>query len=311
MTLQQLRYAITISETGSLNKAAEILYVAQPSLTGSMQELEKELGITIFHRSGRGVTLTNDGLEFITYARQVYQQYETLMDKYGKSGTLKKKFSVSAQHYSFAVKTFVEMVKHFNTAEYEFAIRETKTREVIEDVSTLRSEIGILYLSDFNRNVLTKLLKSHDLEFHKLINCKVYVYLWKGHPLAKEPVIRMEQLEKYPCLSFEQGGSGSFYFAEEIFSTHEYPRTIKANDRATMLNLMVGLNGYTLCSGIICEELNGGDYAAIPFEPEENAANVMEIGYIVKQNQILSQMGALYIQEIERYLAEQIEKCQG
>ena len=307
MTLQQLHYAITISETGSLNKAAEVLYVAQPSLTGSMQDLEKELGITIFHRSGRGVTLTNDGLEFITYARQVYHQYENLMEKYGKSGTLKKKFGVSAQHYSFAVKTFVEMVKKFNTAEYEFAIRETKTREIIEDVSTMRSEIGILYLSDFNRNVLIKLFKSRDLAFHKLIDCKVYVYLWKGHPMAKESVIRRKQLAEYPCLSFEQGGNSSFYFAEEIFSTQEYPRTIKANDRATMLNLMVGLNGYTLCSGIICEELNGGDYVAIPFETEEEA-NHMEIGYIVKKNQILSKMGALYIQEAQRYLSEQTNK---
>lgn len=160
MTLQQLHYAITISETGSLNKAAEILYVAQPSLTGAMQELEKELGVTIFHRSGRGVTLTNDGVEFITYARQVYHQYELLMEKYGACGTLKKKFGVSAQHYSFAVKAFVEMVKQFNTAEYEFAIRETQTRTVIEDVSTLRSEIGILYLSSFNRAAITKLLKA-------------------------------------------------------------------------------------------------------------------------------------------------------
>ena len=305
MTLQQLHYAITISETGSINKAAEILYVAQPSLTASMQDLEKELGITIFHRSGRGVSLTNDGMEFITYARQVYQQYEILMDKYGKGGKLKKKFGVSTQHYSFAVKTFVELVKNFNMAEYEFAIRETKTKEVIEDVSTLRSEIGILYLSDFNRPVITKLLNSNGLEFHKLINCQVYVYLWKKHPLAKENIISMEQLNEFPCLSFEQGENSSFYFAEEIFSTNEYPRTIKANDRATMLNLMVGLNGYTLCSGIICEELNGSDYVAVPFETREGANNCMEIGYITKKNQVLSSIGNSYIQEMKRYLAEQ------
>ncbi len=309
MTLQQIHYAITISETGSFNKAAEVLYVAQPSLSGAMQELERELGITIFHRSGRGVSLTNDGVEFITYARQVYHQYETLLDKYGKSGTLKKKFGVSTQHYSFAVKTFVEMVKNFNTAEYEFAIRETKTREVIEDVSTLKSEIGILYLSDFNRPVITKLLKANELEFYRLIDCKAYVYLWKGHPLADQTVIRMEQLGEYPCLSFEQGGNGSFYFAEEILSTSEYPRTIKTNDRATMLNLMVGLNGYTLCSGIICEELNGTDYVAVPFAAEaDGPGSRMEIGYIVKKNQILSKMGELYIQETERYLKAQAEK---
>lgn len=304
MTLQQLHYAITISETGSLNKAAEILYVAQPSLTGAMQELEKELGVTIFHRSGRGVTLTNDGVEFITYARQVYHQYELLMEKYGACGTLKKKSGVSAQHYSFAVKAFVEMVKQFNTAEYEFAIRETQTRTVIEDVSTLRSEIGILYLSSFNRAAITKLLKARELEFHKLIDCRVYAYLWKGHPLAKERSVRLEQLYEYPCLSFEQGGNSSFYFAEEVFTTNEYPRTIKANDRATMLNLMVGLNGYTLCSGIICAELNGDDYIAVPLESDACADNEqMEIGYIVKKHQTLSRMGMLYIEKAKAYLA--------
>ncbi len=308
MTLQQLNYVITISEAGSLNKAAEILYVSQPSLTSALQELEKELGIIIFRRSGRGVTLTNDGVEFLTYARQVYQQYETLMEKYGKSGTLKKKFGVSAQHYSFAVKTFVEVVKQFNTAEYEFAIRETKTREVIEDVSTLRSEIGILYLNNFNRAVLVKLFQTNDLEFHKLIDCHAYVYLWRGHPLAQCTSIRTEQLREYPCLSFEQGGNGSFYFAEEILSTREYLRTIKANDRATMLNLMIGLNGYTLCSGIICEELNGTEYRAVPFETnQKDTDGQMEIGYIVKKNQMLSKIGDLYIKEIKQYLQKQEE----
>lgn len=303
MTLQQLCYIITISETGSLNKAAELLYIAQPSLSNAIKELEKEVGIVIFHRSGKGVTLTNDGAEFLLYARQLYHQYETLMEKYGKNGTLKKKFGVSTQHYSFVVKAFVEMVKGFNTAEYEFAIRETKTKEIIEDVNTLKSEIGILYLSDFNRKIITKLLNMNNLEFHKLIECDAYVYLWRSHPLAKCKSISFSQLEDYPCLSFEQGDNSSFYFAEEILSTNEYPRIIKANDRATMLNLMIGLNGYTICSGIICEELNGTDYIAIPFEADIDHPNsIMEIGYIVKNNMLLSEMGKLYIKEIKHYL---------
>lgn len=306
MTLQQLHYVIAISETGSFNKASELLYIAQPSLTSSIKELEKELGIVIFHRSGKGATLTNDGVEFLSYARQVYYQYETLLDRYGTSGNLKKKFGISTQHYSFAVKAFVEMVKNFNMMEYEFAIRETKTREIIEDVSTSKSEIGILYLSDFNRKVLTKLFKTNGLEFHRLIDCDAYVYLWKGHPLATCKSIRFEQLADYPCLSFEQGNESSFYFAEEILSTNEYPHTIKANDRATMLNLMTGLNGYTLCSGIICEELNGTDYVAVPYEEDgENPNSQMEIGYIVRKNLILSKMGQLYIEEIKKYLNTQ------
>ncbi|PYG89457.1 DNA-binding transcriptional LysR family regulator [Ruminiclostridium sufflavum DSM 19573] len=303
MTLQQLYYVVIISETGSLNKAAEVLYIAQPSLSSAIKELEKELGIVIFHRSGKGVSLTNDGAEFILHAKQLYYQYETLLEKYGRSGTLKKKFGVSTQHYSFVVKAFVEMVKAYNTAEYEFAIRETRTREIIEDVNTLKSEIGILYLSDFNRKIITKLLNTNNLEFHKLIECNAYVYLWRGHPLAEYKSICFSQLENYPCLSFEQGDNSSFYFAEEILSTNEYPRTIKANDRATMLNLMIGLNGYTLCSGIICEELNGTDFITIPFEADvEHENSTMEIGYIVKKNMLLSEMGRLYIEEIKHYL---------
>ena len=304
MTIQQLNYAITIAEMGSINRASEVLYVSQPSLTSAMQELEKEIGITIFNRTGRGVTLTNDGTEFIRYASDVVSQYERLAEKYCGDGVLKKKFGVSTQHYSFAVKSFVEMVKHYDTVEYEFAIRETKTKEVIEDVSNGRSEIGILYKSNFNGKVIYKLLKANNLEFHRLIDCDAYVYIWRGHPLAGKKKITMEELADYPCLSFEQGASESFYFAEEIFNTSEYSRTIKANDRATMLNLMVGLNGYTLCSGIICEELNGSDYIAVPFEAnEEVSGNKMEIGYIVKKNMIISSLGEKYIEELHKYLS--------
>ena len=277
MTLQQLKYVLVISETGSMNKAAEQLYVSQPSLTSSVQELEKEIGIKIFNRSGRGVSLTNDGAEFIQYARQVVGQFDVLSEKYMSKGNVKKKFGVSTQHYSFAVKAFVEMVKNFDTKEYEFAIRETKTAEIISDVATMRSEIGIIYLNDFNRKSLTKLLSSNGLQFHTLTKCSPFVYLWKGHPLAGEKYISFDQLADYPCLSFEQGDNSTFYLSEEILSTNEYPRIIKANDRATMLNLMIGLNGYTLCSGIICEELNGSDYIAVPFDTG-SSDEAMEIG---------------------------------
>ncbi|MGN0621407.1 MAG: LysR family transcriptional regulator [Porcipelethomonas sp.] len=298
MTLQQLHYVIVISETGSMNKAAEQLYIAQPSLTSAVKELEKEIGITIFNRSGRGVSLTSDGIEFLTYARQVYQQYETLQEKY-TGGSVKKKFGVSAQHYSFAVKAFVEMVKQFDTCDYEFAVRETKTSEVIEDVTTLKSEVGILYLSDFNRQMMNKIFHANHLEFHKLIDCGVYVYIWKGHPLAKEKEITFSDLESYPCLTFEQGDKSSFYYAEEIFSTNDYARVIKASDRSTMLNLMKGLNGYTFCSGIICGSLNGSDYTAVPLADE---SSIMEIGYITRKNVLLSDMGKVYLEALKKYL---------
>jgi DNA-binding transcriptional LysR family regulator len=305
MTLQQLNYAAAISEAGSISRAAEQLYVSQPSLTGALRALEKEAGIAIFNRTGRGVTLTSEGAEFLRYARQVLQQYDALLDRYGPGGARKIKFGVSTQHYSFAVKAFVELVKSFDTSKYEFAIRETRTCDVIDDVATLRSEIGILYLSDFNRRVLTKLFAANELDFRPLIDCRAYVYLWRGHPLAKQKSISFADLSDYPCLSFEQGGGSSFYFAEEILSANDYPRTIRACDRATMLNLMVGLNGYTLCSGIICEELNGTDYLAVPFEPDEqNPSGVMEIGYLVRKNSVPTEPGARYLRELRTYLGQ-------
>lgn len=303
MTLQQLNYIITISEIGSINRAAEKLYVSQPSLTSAIKELEKELGIVLFNRTARGVTLTAEGADFLPYARQVYGQYLNLLEKYGKAGERKQRFGVSCQHYSFAVKAFVEMVKAYDVAKYEFAIRETKTLAVIGDVASLRSELGILYLSDFNRKAMLKLLRSHGLTFHHLINCNAYVYLWKGHPLAGRESISFDDLAPYPCLSFEQGDESSFYFAEEILSTNEYPQSIKVTDRATNLNLMTGLNGYTLCSGIICEELNGSDFIAVPYEADVNNPNsIMEVGYVVRANAVLSPLAERYIAEIRKYL---------
>ena len=303
MTIQQLKYMDVIAKEGSLNKAAEILYVSQPSLSSAISELEKEIGIVIFNRSGRGATLTNDGMEFIQYARQVVQQYEILHDKYVKDPNTKKKFGISTQHYSFAVKSFVELVNKNDMSKYEFAIRETKTKEVIDDVNTGRSELGIIYLSEFNEKSIKKILKSNSLIFTPLVECKAFVYLWKGHPLAKNKKITFDELSDYPCLSFEQGVYSSFYFAEELLSTAEYPKLIKANDRATMLNLMIGLNGYTLCSGIICEELNGSDYLAIPFEVGEDVVGgSMNIGYIHRKNAILSDLANMYIEEMKKYL---------
>ncbi|MCD8230375.1 MAG: LysR family transcriptional regulator [Clostridiales bacterium] len=304
MTLIQLSYIITIAETGSMNRAAEKLLVSQPSLTNAVKELEKELGVTLLYRSGRGVVLTNDGMEFLPYARDIYSKYQALLGKYGKNGTYKKKFGVSSQHYSFAVKAFVDMAKDYDMSQYEFAIRETMTREVIRDVSTMRSEIGILYLSDFNRKAMIKLMKSANLEFHHLVDCHAYVYLWKHHPLAMEESIGMEQLADYPCLSFEQGSDSTFYLAEEVLATNEYAQSIKANDRGTMLNLMVGLNGYTLCSGIICEELNGDDFVAVPFREKEEAADTMEIGFVMLKNMVLSPVGEKYVAAIKKYLRD-------
>ena len=303
LTIQQLRYAVGIANTGSFNKAAEALFISQPSLTMAVQDLEKQIGITIFNRSNRGVTLTPEGEEFIARANELLNHFKSVVARYDEESQKKKRFAVSTQHYSFAVKSFTNMVKKFNIDDYDFALRETKTKEVIDDVTSLRSEIGIIYLSDFNRKYLTYILKEHDLVFQKLVVCNAYAYMWKNNPLASKPYVTLEDLSQYPCLSFEQGESGNYYFAEEILSTNEYHRTIKANDRATMLNFMVDLNGYTLCSGIISEEINGSDYVAVPFKDEKGESDrQMEIGYITKKNFMLSTICRIYIREMEDYL---------
>ncbi|MBQ9211739.1 MAG: LysR family transcriptional regulator [Clostridia bacterium] len=302
MTLQQLRYVITIAETGSLGKAAERLFVSQPSLTSAVKELEKELGMPLFHRTSKGVTLTTEGIHFLPYARQVDTQYLNLMEEFGKIEKRKTSFAVSTQHYSFAVKAFVAMAQQADVAEYELAIRETRTQEVITDVSSLRSEIGVIYLNESNRKPLLKLLDQEGLNFHHLIECDAYVYLWKGHPLAGRKSITLEDLRPYPCLSFEQGDA-PFYFSEELMSTEKYSRLIRCCDRATVLNLMVGLQGYTLCSGIICEELSGVDYITVPFDADNAPEDAtMELGYIDRKNNVHTTLGLQYIEEMKKYL---------
>ena len=298
MTLQQLRYVIEVAKTGSMNVAAKQLFVSQPSLSMAIRELENDVHISIFERTTKGVVITAEGEEFLGYARQIINQVELLEDKYIDAGQIKKKFGVSAQHYSFAVKAFVEMVKGFDMDKYEFAIREARTHDVIHDVVTGKSEIGILYTNDFNEKVLNKIFKDNQLEFVHLFTCEGYAYLWKNHPLAGKKVIALEELQDYPCLSFEQGDNNSFYFAEEILSTYDFKKTIKSNDRATNLNLMVGLNAFTLCSGIICEELNGSDYIAVKLAEEVT----MDIGYIKRAHMNMSEIGELYIEEIKKYV---------
>ena len=296
MTLQQLKYALTIADCGSMNEAAKQLFISQPSLSETMKELETEIGLDIFLRSNRGIVITPEGEEFLGYARQVTEQFGLLQSKYIDK-KVKEKFSVSTQHYTFAVKAFVETVKQIGMEQYEFAVHETTTISVIENVKNFKSEIGVLYENDFNEKVLNKMFKENGLEFVELFSCDKFVYLWSGHPLAKQDVITMEELDEYPCLSFDQGRNNSLYLAEEMKSTYEYRRLIKANDRATLLNLMIGLNAYTLCSGIICEDLNGNDYKAVPLKETEK----MRIGYIKRKGAKVSHIGELYIEELKKY----------
>ena len=298
MTLQQLRYVVMVAETGTITEAANKLYISQPSLTNAIHELEKEMNLVIFHRTNKGISLSKEGDDFLGYARQVLEQASILEDHYKGNKGGKKQFCVSTQHYSFAVNAFVDLIKQYGQEEYDFSLRETQTYEIIEDVAKMRSEIGLLFLNDFNEAVLRKLLKSHDLEFHPLFTAKPHVFISSRHPLAKKEVITNKELEEYPYLSFEQGEHNSFYFSEEIFSTSERKKNIRVRDRATLFNLLIGLNGYTVCSGVIDKKLNGKNIIAVPLADEGD----MRIGYIRHRKGMTSQLGVTYLEAIRKYL---------
>ena len=297
MTLQQLLYSVKIAETKSMNKAAAELYISQPALSSAIHELEEELNIEIFIRNPKGVIVTTEGENFLSYARQIVEMSNMLRDRFSTDEIKEDRFSVSMQHYSFAVEAFIKLAEEFKLHDYELAVHETKTVEVIENVEKFRSEIGIIYENDFNKKAIDKILADKKLEFIPLFDCAIYVYLSAEHPLASKDKITFEELCDYPCLSFEQGDSNSFYFAEEVFATHKYNRIIKADDRATMLNLMTGMQGFTLCSGIICQRLNGDGYTAIPLDSDE----LMKIGYIKRKNIPLSKLGERYISILKSY----------
>lgn len=297
MTLQQLKYVITVAETGTITEAANQLFISQPSLTNAIHELEKEMNIVIFNRTNKGISLSKEGEGFLGYARQVLEQAAILEDKYKRNGGGKKQFCVSTQHYSFAVNAFVDLIKEYGQEEYDFSLRETQTYEIIEDVARLRSEIGILFLNDFNQAVINKILKSYDLEFHLLFIAKPHVFISRSHPLAEKKVITNQELEIYPYLSFEQGEHNSFYFSEEIFSESERKKNIRVRDRATLFNLLIGLNGYTVCSGVIDKKLNGSEIIAVPLADESD----MRIGYITHRKGIISRLGNSYLEALMKY----------
>ncbi len=277
MTIKQLRYVIAVADTGSITEAARRLYIAQPSLTASIQELEKEYNITIFSRSKKGIEITVEGEEFLGYARQVLEQTNLIEERYSGRTYSKHRFAVSSQHYSFVVESFVKLLKKWGGDKYEFHMRETETYDIIRDVAGLRSEIGVLYINSFNETVIHKTLRDNNLSFNPLFRAKPHVFIGRKSPLAHKKKLTIEDLKPYPRLSYEQGSHNSFYFAEEILSTVDADKEIIVRDRATLFNMLIGMDGYTICSGIINEELNGPNIIAKPLDVDD----YMEIGYIL------------------------------
>ena len=299
MTLQQLKYVTTIANIGSISEAAKRLFVSQPRLTKAIKELEKEMGITIFDRTNKGITVSKEGERFLGYARQVLEQAALLEEQYKSQSGGKKQFSVSTQHYSFAVNAFVELLKGAEIDQYDVSLRETQTYEIIDDVAHMKSEIGLLYYNDFNRPVLEKLIHTNELTFTELFTAHPHIFIGKTHPLAHKEVVSMDELEEYPYISFEQGDHNSFYFSEEIFSTVVRPKHIRVRDRASLFSLLLGLDGYTVSSGVIDKEVNGENIISVPLAEE----GLMHIGYITNNKMQRSRLGQEYIHALEQYVS--------
>ncbi|MBN2983067.1 MULTISPECIES: LysR family transcriptional regulator [Cohnella] len=296
MTLQQLKYVIEVANRGSMNEAAKRLFISQPSLSNAIRELENELGISIFERTNKGIVLSKDGAEFLGYARQVIEQAELLEGRYLNAKPSPQHFSVSTQHYAFAVNAFVRLVQTYGLDEYELALRETKTHEIIRDVKTMRSEIGILYMNEFNEKVIRRLLKDAGLQFTALFAARPHIFISIRNPLAKQSVVTIDQLKDYPYLSFEQGEYNSFHFSEEILSTLVHPKSIRVSDRATLFNLLIGLNGYTISTGVLSADLNGNEIIPVPLDCDET----INVGWISHRSVALSRLASAYVEELRR-----------
>ena len=298
MKLQQLRYVVKVAECGSITEASRRLFVSQPSITASIRDLENEMGVHIFERTNKGVIVSEEGETFLGYARQVLDQADLLEGKYKGTSEQVPHFSVSCQHYSFAVNAFVDVIREFDAARYDFTLREEQTHEIIEDVAHMKSELGILYLSEHNREVIERMLAANELVFEGLFCATPHVFVCADHPLADHASVTLEDLEDYPFLSYEQGSYNSFYYSEELTSTFERGKNIRVRDRATLFNLAMGLNGYTVCSGVISHELNGPGIISIPLDVDE----YMEIGIITRKNTTLTRYGQAYIDAIRQHI---------
>ncbi len=298
MKLQQLRYVVKVAECGSITEASRRLFVSQPSITASIRDLENEMGVHIFERTIKGVIVSEEGETFLGYARQVLDQADLLEGKYKGTSEQVPHFSVSCQHYSFAVNAFVDVIREFDAARYDFTLREEQTHEIIEDVAHMKSELGILYLSEHNREVIERMLAANELVFEGLFCATPHVFVCADHPLADHASVTLEDLEDYPFLSYEQGSYNSFYYSEELTSTFERRKNIRVRDRATLFNLAMGLNGYTVCSGVISHELNGPGIISIPLDVDE----YMEIGIITRKNTTLTRYGQAYIDAIRQHI---------
>ena len=298
MNITQLKYVLETASSTSMREASTKLFVSQPALSASIRELEDELGILIFERTNKGISLTEDGREFLTYAKMAVGQYGILEDRYLSRDGGREKFSVSTQHYNFAIKAFTEVIRRFDPEKYVFSIHETKTKEVLDDVATLKSEVGIVSFSGSNESIIRKIFRDSQLQFVPLMKRDTYVYVWKNHRFAGRKEISIEEMRGYPCVSFDQSSDANFYLNEEAMADYPFDRMIKSDDRATTMEIIAELGGYSVGSGMLSKEdsiLQG--LVGIKMKEEDP----LTIGYITRKGSYLSRYGEEYLRELEKY----------
>lgn len=297
MQLQQLRYVIAIAEMGSMNSVARKLFISQSSLSVAVKELEGELGIRIFNRSSKGISLTSDGVEFLGYARQVVEQADLLREHYTERNSSQRRMSVSTQHYAFAVRAFISFLQSWSDRSCDFSLHETRTSEIIDDVRTFRSDIGILYLSHYNETVIRRRLDEGSLVFTSLFKARPHVFVRDGHPLASKPSVTVDDLAGYMRYDFEQGPEGSLYLSEEPLSELAHTRRVTVSDRATMTGILSHCDGYLISTGVRSDEMFSG-ITSVPIQTDE----VMNVGYIVHSQRRLSELARAYVRELEKLI---------
>lgn len=298
MTILQLKYVVAIASSVSMREAAGKLFISQPALSATIRDLEEEIGIRIFDRNNKGIKLTEEGTEFLSFAKQAVSQYELVENKYLSSDDEKEYYSISMQHYVFAIHAFVKAISSRDSDNYSYLIKETRTDEVLQNVRDFKSEIGVISYSASNRQVIEKLFKEYEIEFTPLMVCDTYAYLNKAHPLADRTELSLEDLREYPCVTFDQTNDSEYYLSEEALSAYSFDKIIRSNDRATSCEIINLLNGFAIGTGIMIDSYALNDsFISIKLTEEDP----LTIGYITKRKHVLSDFGRLYIKELEGY----------
>ena len=298
MNISQLKYVIAVASSSSMREAATKLFISQPALSASIRDLEEEVGVVFFERTNKGISLTDEGREFLTYAKKAVSQYEILQERYLVTERGRELFSVSTQHYNFAVKAFAEVIRKSNPKRYEFSVHETKTHEVLEDVRSLKSEVGVISFSDANESVIRKLCKNYQLDFTPLMKRETYVYVWEDHPLADRTEISIEELKDYPCITFDQSDNHGVYLNEEALADYDFEKRIKSDDRAASMELIMQLQGYAIGSGMLAGDdaiLKG--FVSIKLKEEDP----LLIGFITRKGGKKSAYGKMFVEELLKY----------